>query len=192
MSPLEEIADNWHREAKREDSERYFYFINEIKQISSGKKSFVIGRKGSGKTAINEYLFNTQNTKDIFAKTLSFTDFPYNQLYELKDMRYSQKSEYISIWKYIIYSSICEMMLKNSKINEDARTELSSPYEKDLLTELPRKLEKWTGSSFNIPNITNSDIKSLDWTQKIYLQEDIVKIPPAKPEACKCEPLKAG
>ena len=135
MTTLEEIANNWNREAKRENSDRYFYFFNEVKQISSGRKSFVIGRKGSGKTAINEYLFNTKNDENIFANQLSFTDFPYNLLYRLNDANYSQKSEYISIWKYIIYSSICEMMLKNLSIDEDARTELSSPYQKDLLTE---------------------------------------------------------
>lgn len=175
MSILSEIAFNWNREAKREISDKYFYFFKEINQISSGKKCFVIGRKGSGKTAINEYIYNTNNNKTIFAKTLSFTDFPYNQLYRLKDTRYAQKSEYISIWKYIIFSSICEMMLENPLIDEDARTQLSLPYEKDLLTELPRKIEKWTGSKFTIPNITNSEVETLDWTHKIYLQEDIIK-----------------
>jgi hypothetical protein len=172
---LTEIAENWNREAKREDSDRYFYFYDQVKQIIAGKKNFVIGRKGSGKTAINEYIYNLHNTETIFAKTISFADFPYKQLYNLKDSRYSQKSEYMTIWKYIIYSSICELMLANGGIDEDVRLKLSSSYKKDLLTELPRKIEKWTSNSFNIPNIPNSDIDQLDWTQKVYLQEDIIK-----------------
>lgn len=172
---LKEISENWNREAKREDSNRYFYFYDEVEKISAGKKCFVIGRKGSGKTAMSEYLFNLQNNQNIFSKRLSFADFPYKQLYGLKDSRYPQKSEYITIWKYIIYSSVCELFLDNSKITEDVRIKLSGSYKKDNLTELPRKIEKWTSEKFDLPNITNSDIDIINWIQKIYLQEDIIK-----------------
>lgn len=52
---LREIMD-WKREAKAEDNYRYFWHVKEVDQISQGKKYFVIGRKGSGKTAICEHL----------------------------------------------------------------------------------------------------------------------------------------
>ncbi|KAA6330575.1 hypothetical protein EZS27_020737 [termite gut metagenome] len=172
---LKEITDNWNREARREDIGRYFYFYKEVNQIAQGKKSYVIGRKGSGKTAMSEYLFNMNNENNVFSKRLSFADFPYQQLYGLNDNRYAKKSEYITIWKYIIYSSVCELMLANSRVNEDVRHLLAGTYQKDVLTELPRKVEKWTSSNFIIPNITNTDVDIISWTQKIYLQEDILK-----------------
>ncbi len=172
---LKEIAENWNREARREDINRYFYFYEEVQKISQGKKCYVIGRKGSGKTALSEYLFNMSNEISIFSKRLSFADFPYEQLYKLNDNRYAKKSEYITIWKYIIYSSVCELMLNNESVNENVRHSLAVTYQKDILTELPRKIEKWTSSNFNIPNITNTEIDIMSWTQKVYIQEDIIK-----------------
>jgi hypothetical protein len=51
---LKEIA-RWKREAKAEDNDRYFWHVTEADKISKGDRYFVIGRKGSGKTAICEY-----------------------------------------------------------------------------------------------------------------------------------------
>ena len=56
---IEEIA-KWKLEAKAEDNDRYFWHVHETDEISSGDKYFVIGRKGSGKTAICEYLNRTK------------------------------------------------------------------------------------------------------------------------------------
>ncbi len=47
---LKELA-NWKLEAKFEDTERYFYFGREAQLALDGSKCFVIGRKGTGKTA---------------------------------------------------------------------------------------------------------------------------------------------
>ena len=76
---LEEVA-GWKREAKAEDNDRYFWHVSETDRISQGDKYFVIGRKGSGKTAICEY-FSRQTAFDVFAEKLSFKNFPFNELY---------------------------------------------------------------------------------------------------------------
>src|ERR1700680_1492638 len=67
---LEEIS-SWKREAKSEDNDRYFWHVREVDHIARGDKYFVIGRKGSGKTAICEY-FNRQRQFNVFAEKLSF------------------------------------------------------------------------------------------------------------------------
>ena len=46
----------WKLEAKLEDTDRYFYVTPEVESILEGEKSYVIGRKGTGKTAIASYL----------------------------------------------------------------------------------------------------------------------------------------
>lgn len=85
---LHEVS-NWKVEAKLEDTERYFFHTDIVDKIVSGSKSFVIGRKGSGKTAIAEHL-----TKNIsysrFSKKLSFKHFPFQDLYELKKRKLYQ------------------------------------------------------------------------------------------------------
>jgi len=44
---LTEIAKRWKLDAKLEDTDRYFYSQNEVDDILSGEKCYVIGRKGA-------------------------------------------------------------------------------------------------------------------------------------------------
>ncbi len=53
---LREISD-WKLDAKFEAIERHFYNIREVQDIKDGIRSFVIGRKGSGKTARKRFCF---------------------------------------------------------------------------------------------------------------------------------------
>ena len=67
---IEEIR-NWKLEAKLEENTRYFYYTKAASSIENGTKCFVIGRKGTGKTAIAEY-FSSINDANIFTVKLSF------------------------------------------------------------------------------------------------------------------------
>lgn len=77
---MNNIIETWHLEAKQEN-ENLFYYINEVNAIKSGKKSYIIGRKGMGKTAISEYLYSQKSSK-IFTERLSFKNFPFNRACE--------------------------------------------------------------------------------------------------------------
>ena len=48
--PLAAVAD-WKLEEKGQDNLRYFFSFDEVNRVESGRNCFVIGRKGSGKTA---------------------------------------------------------------------------------------------------------------------------------------------
>ena len=123
----DEIIENWSVEAKKEDM-AYFYNIKEVETITNGKASFVIGRKGSGKTAIAQYLKNNTAT-NIFSEKLSFKNFPFNLLYSLENQQsYTAPNQYISIWKYLIYSYICAKMIQNASIDLDIRNKLEKLY----------------------------------------------------------------
>lgn len=67
---LIEIEENWKDEAKQESS-AYFYNIEEVEKIVTGKKHFIIGRKGSGKSAIANFLFESQQEK-VFSEKMKF------------------------------------------------------------------------------------------------------------------------
>jgi len=90
---LEEIS-TWKREAKSEDNDRYFWHVREVDQIARGDKYFVIGRKGSGKTAICEYLSRRHNF-NVFAERLSFKNFPFNELYSHSNSSYTPPNQFI-------------------------------------------------------------------------------------------------
>ena len=85
QSLYNEIIDNWSIEALKENP-AYFYNVNEVSQILKGKKSVVIGRKGSGKTSIANHLCKIEK-ENIFTQKLSFKNFPFNTLYSLDNKR---------------------------------------------------------------------------------------------------------
>src|SRR5262249_14452277 len=66
-----------------------------IEQLLSGKKYFVVGRKGTGKTAISEYIRKIQK-HDVFSEKLTFKNFPFNELYSLSNNKYTMPNQYIT------------------------------------------------------------------------------------------------
>ncbi len=148
LAVYDEIIENWSIEARKENS-AYFYNVKEVDVIASGKKSFVIGRKGCGKTAIAQHLCDIREY-NVFSDKLSFKNFPFNILYSLENNNeYTTPNQYISIWKYLIYSYICKKMLDNNHVDSGIREQLATLYgERNGSTPLNRLIEKWTSKSF--------------------------------------------
>lgn len=175
---LAEIA-NWKREAKAEDNDRYFWHVREVDQIAKGEKYFVIGRKGSGKTAICEY-FNRLNQHDIFTEKLSFKQFPFNELYSRPNEQYTTPNQYITIWKYLIYSTVCRLMLKNQALDLSLRNQLDSLF--GDRTSLPRRVGRWVGQEFGISlfgvsvKLSNRPLstKPEKWADYVNIVEDLL------------------
>jgi len=109
---LEEVSE-WQSEAKNENNDRYFYQTPNVKLLSKGLRCYVIGRKGTGKTAICEYLSNIKNPKH-FSKKMTFKNYPFNDLYNLSNDRYTKPNQYITIWKYLIYCAIAQLIPKQA------------------------------------------------------------------------------
>lgn len=147
MHFLEEIRDNWKLDAKTENTERYFYHVKEVERIISGKKSYVIGRKGTGKTSITQYIEGISDP-NIFSEQLSFKNFPFNELYSLKNSGYTHPNQYITFWKYIIYSHICKMMARNEAIESGISASLKKLYAPEPINTLQRWIKKWTANDF--------------------------------------------
>lgn len=58
---IKRIADNWKLDARFEDNNKYFFNYQEVEQILNDDKCYVIGRKGSGKTAICEHILKASD-----------------------------------------------------------------------------------------------------------------------------------
>ena len=143
-------------EAKQEDT-KYFYFVNEAKEIISGQKNIVIGRKGEGKTAIAQYIYN-HNKHDMFTEKMTFKNFPFNIIYKLSDSNFTKPNQYISIWKYLIYTTICKKMIANENINTDIKKQLLKVFPtEDKESRLSKLIEKYTLKDFGF-QILNSGI----------------------------------
>lgn len=148
MGILEEIED-WKLEAKLEDNERYFFHTRTVDRIVTGKKLYVIGRKGTGKTAITENLIS-QNDPMIFSQKLTFKNFPFNKFYELQDKGYTAPNQYITLWKYLIYSTTCKLLVGNHSVPAEVRDNLQKLFNDDISNALPNAVARWTGFKFDV------------------------------------------
>lgn len=177
---FKKISKEWKLEAKQED-EKYFYFLNEADEILSGHKNMVIGRKGEGKTAISQYIFK-QGGEDIFTDRMTFKNFPFNLLYEKSDNQYTRPNQYVSIWKYLIYTSICKQMISNRNIDSGLRDKLTKLFPtEDQTKKLSLLLEKYTLKEFGIQvfstgfNFSGDKSKSnISWVDAIEILEDTI------------------
>ena len=177
---LKEIASNWNIEAKQE-STSYFYSTGEAQELLDGKKYFVIGRKGTGKTAIAEYISNKLD-ESHYSEKLSFKNFPFNYLYSLENAKYTAPNQYITIWKYLIYSCVCKMMTKNPSIDKDVVSKLKKIYPIDAKATLAKMVESWTATDFGIEVLGTGltgrreirQPKELSWIEKCDILEDVI------------------
>ena len=150
---LEEVAD-WKLEAKLEDAIRYFLPVPETELIKSGKKSYIIGRKGTGKTAIVSFLSGV-STEGISTEKLSFKNFPFNELYKLDNQQYTRPNQYITLWKYIIYSNVVRMMADRPKVDPLLTKKIRKVYPEPNSSDLKGLLRKWTAGDFSVSILGN-------------------------------------
>jgi hypothetical protein len=179
---LETVSD-WKLEAKLEDNDRYFFHTGHVDVLENGSRCYVIGRKGTGKTAISEYLHRKKESK-IFSQKLTFKNFPFNDLYDLENTSFRPPNQYITLWKYLIYSSIAKLMLVNENIDSETRSKLAKIYSSDPITSLSRTISKWTSRDFQI-TILGSGVKGAigrgtednktAWIERVEILEKLIE-----------------
>lgn len=91
--------------------ENYFLDQDYWKNIVEENKYFVIGRKGTGKSAIYNWIKNRELEKGILISNLSFKSFPFEKLLRLSDDDFTRPNQYQSIWKYIILSEFAKQIV---------------------------------------------------------------------------------
>lgn len=152
---LIEISNKWKLDAKLEHNVKYFYNLSTFNTVLSGDKCYVIGRKGTGKTAIAEHILNSIN-EETFALKLTFKGYPYNELYGLDNKRYTNPSQYITLWKFIIYSVIAKMFATNENIKPELRKTLQDLYDPEPIRVLSTAIRNWTSGKMDFSILGNS------------------------------------
>lgn len=181
---LQNIVDNWQLDAVQEDVDKYFYNYEEVNSVLSGKNCYVIGRKGSGKTAICQHILRQRNY-NIFTDTLSFKNFPFNELYAHEDNNFRKPNQYITFWKYLIYIYICKLMSDNATIDSTFRSAIKDIIPKTDASRLAREIRKWTSVEFGAQlaeKIGNLSFKidttiyknEITWVERTSILEDLI------------------
>lgn len=132
----------WKLEAKLDNVTRYFFHVPALVTIISGDASYVIGRKGTGKTALAQYISETPISSQ-FVTTLSFKNFPFNDLYKLENNSFTRPNQYITAWKLIIYSFICRMMSDNAAIDPLIRQKILKVFPTTDNDNLSAMIGRW-------------------------------------------------
>ncbi|MDQ1557707.1 MAG: hypothetical protein QOD32_767, partial [Pyrinomonadaceae bacterium] len=144
---------------------------------------YLIGRKGTGKTAICEYLYKQTGPKR-FSRKLTFKSFPFNNLYQLENNRFKTPNQYITLWKYLIYSSVAKMMIENQNIDSDVRMNLEKVYGNDPVVSLQRTISKWTGKNFEFTILgtggaagrTQNEVSNdMPWIERVEILENLIQ-----------------
>lgn len=101
----------------------YFVDNNYWESIINERKYFIIGRKGTGKSALYNWINNKQGDKGVLISNLSFKDFPFEKLLSLSDDNFSKPNQYQSIWRNIILSEISKLLIKdqNNIVDDEFR-----------------------------------------------------------------------
>lgn len=180
MQLLHEIKRSWKLDAKSEDTDRYFFHVSEVEAIQSGERAYVIGRKGTGKSAIAQHLVNIK-AYDVFSSMLSFKNFPFNELYALSNSGFTAPNQYITLWKYLIYCNVARLMAGNAAIDNKIRQPLAKLYETEPLEYLAKSVGKWTATDFNFSILgTGAGTKGTvqksekDWIERTNALEQII------------------
>ena len=107
-------AENYRRREFKDRFNRIFFRDNKLEQLKKPEISFLIGEKGTGKTAYAVYLSN--NFSDNTYSDLKFIrETDYKKFVYMKNKDNLDLSDYSNIWKVMVY-----LILSQSIINKES------------------------------------------------------------------------
>ena len=107
-------AENYKRRENKNYFNNIFLRDDSLDRLCEDRTFFLIGEKGTGKTAYAVYLSNN-NYKNNFASIKYIRETEYQKFVALKRERHLQLSDYANIWKTIIYLLIAEQVSEREK-----------------------------------------------------------------------------
>jgi hypothetical protein len=107
-------AENYRRKSEKEFFNKIFLRTPELDQLCEPNIFFLIGEKGTGKTAYAVYLSNMEY-RDRKATHKYLRETEYLKFVSLKRTKNLQLSDYMSIWKVIIFLLIAQQIREKEK-----------------------------------------------------------------------------
>jgi hypothetical protein len=132
----------------------YFLATNAVQKIEKGDAFLVLGRKGTGKTAIVRYLTEGKK-KNSLSKALSLRGYPWNVHASRVDHGASEIEAYVSSWRYLIAVELATLVVADSGASKSKSASPlkqflkdnyggSNPELADILRPNSLKLEKFS------------------------------------------------
>lgn len=162
------IVDFGHCDAEADPNLiRYFLETESYHRILSGEKMYVIGRKGTGKSAIYKVIEkleqNPENKKLLSVAALTFDTYPWQIHNKIKDETCSLDFAHVNTWRYIILLELAKLIIKENDAEKQDLNEIKSfiqktygsltPSFKELLVDKLKRIIK-----LEIPKISDTGI----------------------------------
>ena len=126
ITPISAI-DFGRNDGMHDPIEKYFLDTGLIERLYAGKVSILLGRKGTGKTAVARHLINdAEKSWDKWASLLSFRDIPVTLLAEFSDPAFAQSGKYALLWKFIFLIEIGKLVIKDEAIDPDTKNKIEA------------------------------------------------------------------
>lgn len=111
----------WGEDEAKNDSmlEDYFVEFPGYSKILAGQKRYIIGRKGTGKSAILQKIrLDAKSDPTLFCCDISLRDFPLNDFKALGDRSLQDKSKYVCAWKFLLLTEIANLIIQDNSMPE--------------------------------------------------------------------------
>jgi Cdc6-like AAA superfamily ATPase len=107
-------AENYKKRENKELLNRYFIRNDELYSVLKPSNYFLVGDKGTGKTAYSLYLSNNEfNNTSSYLNHIRETE--YVKFIKLKQEKHLTLTEYANIWKVLIYLLLSQQIKKGEK-----------------------------------------------------------------------------
>ncbi|MEG4798910.1 hypothetical protein QUA69_28130 [Microcoleus sp. LAD1_D1] len=104
----------------------YFLSTNAVEDIKSGKVFLVLGRKGTGKTAMVRYFSESSENKT--SRSLSLRGYPWAIHASRIDYGASDIEAYVSSWRYLIAVEMASLVLQQPKVSMTYKSEILNAF----------------------------------------------------------------
>lgn len=112
---IKTVIARWDQEAKIDKGE--FIPIDAYQDVYSGNKTFVLGRKGVGKTAIAKQLLKANG---VVGGLYAFSEFPFAEIYKLRNEAFPA-TKYRQIWSILIVTLALAELNKRSLLPKSSK-----------------------------------------------------------------------
>lgn len=118
-STVKKIDKNWSIDGL-DDKTYYFYSYDEVMSVLNGDYCFVLGRKGSGKSALFTHIKQISLQTNFYSESLSLKNIP-----KKTKNNHKVNLDFYELWKTLIYHKICKMLSINQSITLKGVNELN-------------------------------------------------------------------
>ena len=136
--------------------DKYFIDNGYWNNIVDSPIYYVIGKKGTGKSALYKMLEKNAITNGIPISNCDFGDFPFNKLMQLSD-DFSRPNQYQSIWQLVILNQFVSLIMSNDN------TDHSNIYYK----KLAKYFKMCIGDTVDLHKISVTNVKKKEHSLQV-------------------------